>query len=83
MLEGTEDKDGYTRHYLVEQLGSYPSYDTDNDGMDDAPGAYEFYRCVIVRGRGWAKDTLPAPMVLTHLMHPGGGRPSYEDCVNE
>lgn len=83
LVEGTADKDGFVRHYVVEQLGNYPSYDSDDDGSDDAEGAHEFYRCVIVRGPGWAKDTLPSPMVLTHLMHPGGGRPSYEDCVNE
>ncbi len=80
--EGTQDKDGYARHYVVEQLANYPSYDTDDDGSDDSPGTYEFFRCVIVRGKGWSKDTLPAPMITTHLVHPGGGRPSYEDCVN-
>ncbi len=41
----------------------------------------EQHRCIIIRGDGWQKDTLPAPLVLTGLHYPGSGRPSYEDCV--
>ena len=39
------------------------------------------YRCIIVRGDGWQKDTLPAELIGTGVLAPGGGRPSYEGCV--
>ena len=67
-IEGTEDADGYAEHYFNEQV------------FED-PAEQESNRCVIVRGRGWQKDTLPAPFVHTGLHYPGHGRPSYEDCV--
>lgn len=66
-LEGTEDKNGYAYHYRTEQLGG-----------EDAAGP-----CIIVRGDGWQKDTLPAEFIRTHLIGPGEGRPSYEDCVGD
>jgi hypothetical protein len=40
----------------------------------------DYNRCIIVRGDGWQKDTLPAPTIPTGLIEDGGGRPSYEDC---
>ncbi len=67
--EGTEDADGYATHYRNERV--FP---------DDAEQNAQ--RCIIVRGNGWQKDTLPAPTVRTGLMHNGNGRPSYEGCVN-
>ncbi|MEK7710425.1 MAG: prepilin-type N-terminal cleavage/methylation domain-containing protein [Planctomycetota bacterium] len=81
IIEGTQDENGYALHYVAEKLSSYPKYDANNDGVPETPGGYEFYHCVIVRGPGWAKDTLPATPIETQLWHPGGGRPSYEDCV--
>jgi hypothetical protein len=45
------------------------------------PNLQDQYRCIIVRGDGWQKDTLPTPRVRTGLFHDGEGRPSYEDCV--
>ncbi len=80
-VEGTEDAQGYAQHYVSEQLASYPPYDSNSDGAPDSEGDYDFYRCVIVRGPGWSKDTLPSAPIPTHLIHPGSGRPSYEDCV--
>ncbi|MEK6797510.1 MAG: prepilin-type N-terminal cleavage/methylation domain-containing protein [Planctomycetota bacterium] len=80
-LEGTEDRDGYALHYVAEHISSYPGFDSDNDGSPDGPGSYEFYRCVIVRGAGWAKDTLPDAPIPTALWQPIPSRPSYEDCV--
>ena len=82
-IEGTQDEHGYAEHYVAEQLSSYPSFDTDGDGVPDvSPGTFNYYHCVIVRGPGWAKDTLPNPPIVTNLWHPGSGRPSYEDCVS-
>ncbi len=39
-------------------------------------------RCIIIRGDGWQKDTLPTEQILTGLMWGGGGgRPSYEGGI--
>jgi len=69
-IEGTEDADGYALHYRSEQV--YPEGDP----------LQETYRCIIVRGDGWQKDTLPAPPIPTGVWHDGQGRPSYEGCVH-
>lgn len=74
-IEGTEDSAGYALHYVDERLDSYPAF-PGNPNPDHA-----FYRCVIIRGRGWQKDTLPSEVIPTGLLSPGTGRPSYEDCV--
>jgi prepilin-type N-terminal cleavage/methylation domain-containing protein len=76
-IEGTEDADGYAEHYHNEHLMSYPPW------FDGTPGSFEFYRCIIVRGSGWQKDTLPAPVISTGLLNPGLDRPSYEGCVGD
>ncbi len=70
--KGTEDIRGFAEHYRIERLVTLP---------EDA--TWEQFRCIIVRGRGWAKDTLPAPRVQTRIENPAGPnrRPSYEDCV--
>jgi len=39
------------------------------------------YRCIIIRGENWQKDTLPAEPVETHLVWGGVGRPSYEGVI--
>jgi len=67
---GTEDRQGYADHYRMEILITLP------EGAD-----WFNFRCIIVRGDGWAKDTLPAPRVLTELDAVSGGRASYEGCV--
>jgi prepilin-type N-terminal cleavage/methylation domain-containing protein len=67
--EGTEDTDGYATHYRSEII------------FDD-PVQQSSWTCIIVRGDGWSKDTLPAEQILTGLLHDGDGRPSYEDCVS-
>ena len=86
-IEGTEDAEGYATHYFNEMLSSYPPFsdcsqcdplDKECPGFD---GSFESYRCIIVRGPGWQKDTLPAPFVCTGIRHTGPSRPSYEDCV--
>ena len=74
-IEGTEDSEGYALHYRNERLSSYPPW------LDNSGGSYERYQCIIIRGEGWQKDTLPAPVVPTGLMNPNNGRPSYEGCV--
>ncbi len=73
--EGTEDGDGYATHYRNEHLDRYPAW------FDGSGGSFEMYRCIIVRGNGWQKDTFPSPVVATGLRHPSDGRPSYEGCV--
>ena len=69
-VEGTEDQDGYAIHYRNERI--YP---------DDDPRLL-MYGCIMVRGNGWQKDTLPDEPIPTQLWHSAGGRPSYEGCVN-
>ncbi len=66
-LEGTEDADGYARHYVIEQVFE-----------DEELQAW--HRCIIIRGDGWQKDTLPDEPIYTGLQAPMG-RGSYEDCV--
>lgn len=73
-IEGTEDSQGYVEHYRAEMLGSYP-------GLPGQEGSFDQYQCIIVRGNGWQKDTMPADLLETGLNHSGGGRSSYENCV--
>ena len=43
------------------------------------PGAsFSSYQCVIVRGNGWQKDTLPSPDLNTNHPCPQAGRPTQE-----
>lgn len=84
--EGTEDAEGYATHYRNEQLAFYPQItpcceSTDLDCKFSSGGDFEQYRCIIVRGDGWQKDTMPAPPVQTGLVPRHPGRPSYEGCV--
>jgi prepilin-type N-terminal cleavage/methylation domain-containing protein len=61
------------------------------EGTEDQEGYALHYRnevvegdggpCIVVRGDGWQKDTLPQPFIPTQLLMNGSGRPSYEDCV--
>lgn len=67
--QGTENSEGYATHYRNEVI--YP----------ENPGLQRQYQCIIVRGDGWQKDTLPADFVDTDLIFGSGNRPSYEDCV--
>jgi len=77
LIEGTEDNQGYALHYRNEQLESYPEF----PGPPVSPGSFESYQCIIVRGPGWQKDTMPGALLETGLVWSGGGRPSYEKCV--
>ncbi len=69
--EGTEDTEGYALHYRSEVI--YP----------ENPGKQNGMACIIIRGEGWQKDTLPAEPIITELTFGGAGRPSYEDCVGQ
>jgi prepilin-type N-terminal cleavage/methylation domain-containing protein len=80
-VESTEDRDGYAYHYRNEELASYPKWPACADARGEFPGSFDAYRCIIVRGPGWQKDTLPAELICTGLIWGGGGRPSYENCV--
>ncbi len=75
-IEGT-DEAGYSLHYVAEKLSDYPDYPNCCDNLGGA-GSYENYKCIIVRGPGWAKDTMPGQLICTGLSHTTGGRPSYE-----
>jgi prepilin-type N-terminal cleavage/methylation domain-containing protein len=70
LIEGTEDQDGYYQHYRSEIIY-------------DEPDRQENMRCIIVRGAGWSKDTLPHEPIYTGLnWGGGGGRPSDEGCAD-
>ena len=71
LLEGTEDVEGFFLHYRTELV--FP---------DDALRQARFV-CVIARGPGWQKDTLPAPLIDTGLEWNGDGRVSFDNCVKE
>jgi len=79
-IEGSEDREGFALHYRNEELESYPKWPVCTEGGDDV-GNFERYRCIIVRGPGWQKDTMPAELICTGLRWGEGGRPSYENCV--
>jgi len=83
LIEGTEDPDGFYYHYTNEKLSFYPPFICHNQLTDDSTqiDREQGYRCIIVRGAGWAKDTFPADLLETGLDWAGDGRPSYEDCV--
>lgn len=44
-------------------------------------GDFAAFRCIIVRGDGWQKDTLPAPRIESGLNASGNGRPSWEGGI--
>ena len=72
---GTEDPQGYSNHYRVERMTTYPLF----NGREVSD---RFYLCVTIRGQGWQKDTLPAPLIATGLtLESRAPRGSYEDCV--
>jgi hypothetical protein len=48
--------------YANPRLEEYPTGD-----LDDPEGSYDIWKCVIIRGNGWQKDTLPAPVVWTDI----------------
>jgi prepilin-type N-terminal cleavage/methylation domain-containing protein len=71
VVEGQPDAQGYYNHYRIEWFEDTP------EGRN-----WEDLKCIIVRGNGWQKDTLPAPRVETgFIAHSFGVRPAYEDCV--
>ena len=73
LIEGTEDPEGYYLHYRNEII-----YDNTQLGEDTQTA----HRCILVRGTGWQKDTLPAEPIWTGLTWGGGGgRPSDEGCA--
>jgi len=83
--EGTE-KYGFATHYRNEELGFYPSRDaccqsTDVGCDTGSGGSFDSFRCIIVRGDGWQKDTLPAPLICTGLTDNSYGRASFDGCL--
>jgi len=91
-VEGSEDFEGYARHYVVEVLDTYPPYGPScKPGKGGLPASVsaeaidlaDYYRCIIIRGPGWQKDTLPAPLIRTGLEHPGDTRGSFAGCIDQ
>lgn len=79
-IEGTEDLDGYAQHYFNEYVKGLPQWpDSPISSSDEELN--QQYRCIIVRGDGWQKDTLPAEFIPTGLQWSGAGRANYENCV--
>ena len=70
LLEGTEDSDGYFTHYRTELI------------WPEDPDRQARTLCIIVRGPGWQKDTLPAEHIETGLQWDGSGRVSNGGCVD-
>ncbi len=69
LIAGTKDAEGYSEHYKIERV-----YDDEE--------RQQASRCIIIRGPGWQKDTLPSPGVPTGLRWGGSGRIS-SICVDE
>ena len=63
---------GYRSTYLPRFEGA------DAGGVPDDNG---YYRCVMIRGEGWQKDTLPLREIQTGLYSPSSDRPSYEGGI--
>ncbi len=88
-IAGTRDAEGYALHYKPEILPTYPPY-RPSCGRSKSVGGVgtrqadlaNVYHCVIVRGPGWQKDTLPSPMIQTNLRDPGTGRGSFSGCIS-
>lgn len=70
LIEGTEDADGYFEHYRTEQV-----FDDEEKQANSV--------CIIVRGPGWQKDTLPAAGIPTNLRWSGSGRVSSGGCIRD
>ena len=70
LLEGTEDSNGYFEHYRTETV------------FPDDEERQRQVTCIIVRGPGWQKDTLPAEDIPTGLTWDGNGRVSNGGCVD-
>ena len=90
-LEGTKDASGYALHYKVEVLSHYPAY-SPNCGAGKSLGEgfntpqadlAAVYACVIIRGPGWQKDTLPAPLIQTNIFNEGHARGSFGGCIED
>ncbi len=79
-FEGTEDENGYALHYRTEKLPHDPPFGECSTRDSFTVGSYE---CIIIRGPGWQKDTLPATPICTGLQWDGDGRPSDEGCVRD
>ncbi len=74
-VEGTENAEGFSFHYTPERLSGYGLCDLVGDSFNCA-------YAIIVRGKGWQKDTLPSPTIATPLLPPGlPNRPSDEGCI--
>ncbi len=68
IIPGTKNGDGWSEHFQIELVF-----------QDSAEQQQK--RCIIIRGPGWQKDTLPSPGVPTGLNWGGSGRIS-SICVD-
>lgn len=71
LIEGSEDANGFFYHYRTEVV------------FPESEDRQRSVTCIIVRGPGWQKDTLPAPGIRTGLNWGGTGRVSSMACGNE
>lgn len=91
LIEGTRGPLGYYEHYVSGEseigFNEWPWWNIYCDPDPYKRGTQCYWsncRCILVRGDGWQKDTLPAATVCTGILASvaGSGRPSYEGCVS-
>jgi hypothetical protein len=51
-------------------LSSYPHCEVQSGPLANPDACYLHWHCVIIRGDGWQKDTLPSPPVATVVFRP-------------
>ena len=78
--------DGHAEYQAIIEPATRDTHGYAQSSRSEAPSSHlnrggEPWRCLMVRGDGWAKDTLPANMVETGLLHTRRTRPAYEGCV--
>ena len=76
------DRDGYALHYRKETMDAPVFWRPCGRGgspieVDETSPGF----CIVIRGDGWQKDTLPSEPLCTALLSQFTGRPSYENCV--
>ncbi len=71
----------YMRGYVNATLSYYPPF-TEGDRSSQDERA-QSYRCIVIRGERWRKDTLPADFVFTSVTRSpnSGDRAGYEDGI--
>ena len=74
----------YMRGYRSVRIGRYPPSLRDCSTVPiSESGTFDQYQCIIIRGDGWQKDTMPAAFIQTRINWSGNenDRPSYEGGI--